>query len=152
MSIERKKTEFRNTLIFHLWVFMFRLLQSSYNKISRSNLVFLKKKEINTNCTHFFSVSEPKKVRQLPFQPLVLQNASKEGWVEISVSFDLRVLGRQCQMKTFCLVLCLSLSSFFFLKLIIIVNYWCSAWSKLFLQLVPFVRSSNFFLKILNFS
>ena len=152
MSIERKKTEFRNTLIFNLWVFPSRLLQSSYNKISRSKLVFLKKKEINTNCTHFFSVSEPKEVRQLPFQPLVLQNASKEGWVEISVSFDLRVLGRWCHMKTFCLVLCLSLSSFFSLKLILIVNHWCSAWSKLFFQLMPFECSSNFFLIFSNFS
>ena len=122
MTIEREKSEIRNTLIFHLWVFHVLVCTELIQPDFTSKPCFSLKAMDQHKPSHFFSVSEPKNLKQLPFQPLVFQNLDKRAWVEISLSFDLGVLDSWYYMKSFCLDPCLSVSDFFFFKLIITLN------------------------------
>ena len=81
---------------------------------------------LNTNPSHFLCTLEQKRQQHLPFPPLVLQPSPKSGGKEISLSFYPGVVDSQDHMKTFWLVLLLSvLQLLFFSK--------CSSSSNIFM-------------------
>ena len=69
---------------------------------------------LNTNPSHFLCTLEQKRQQHLPFPPLVLQPSPKSGGKEISLSFYPGVVDSQDHMKTFWLVLLLSVLQLLF--------------------------------------
>ena len=135
-----------------MWAYLVFLEKSLSKWISQTDLVFLNKQNLNTNPSHFLLTSEPKKC----FRVLDSLHFSlipwKQGQEEISVSLDPGVLDSWDIMKTFRLVLWLWVWRFFFFVKVCIMKWSFHLSAAIFIWCVPFVCSSNFFLKNYVFS